>query len=144
MLTPTLAACCLLLRCLALGEVTTVGPLTVARSSLCGYSVACGGIVKHGLDEVEAAPLVARAAALSVAQQKVAARAPEHPELLKAPAVDGLDLLVRETWKPGRAATNRAAALRRRTPYVTQRTRRDEVELAYPQGINVPAIEVAS
>lgn len=141
------AAALLSLTTLSLHETTTVGLREVTRSTLLGYDVAG----RTGLDLAEAAQALA---ADALQQVEAAASAPVklHADLLKPPH-SVLGGRVSETWRAGAAAERRLAALRTseiRDYIDVTRSKprglfvgRPTVEIRYPAGRRVPAIEMA-
>jgi len=144
------AAALLSLSSLLHRETALVGVELVTRSSLTGYDV--GG--QHGLDAVEAARALAERAVAEMDAAVVARPAPRpHVDLLTPPH-RVLGGRVSETWKAGAAAQSRLRALRGCAigHHVEEIVRKGRgfyaahctVEIRYPAGHAVPAIEVVS
>jgi hypothetical protein len=139
---------------LTIGESATLANTGVERTSLLGYTV--NGITWEADDAARALAFAAQAqeTAARIAAAKASARANDpRPrvggDLVRAPhrTIGGMS----ETWRAGAACEARLRDLRASAvgAYVTQTTRRGrgflasrvEVEITYPAGGTVPAIE---
>lgn len=143
------AAALIHLATLPLSASALIGVEVAHRSSLTGYDV--GG--QHGLDAVEAAQVLAERAVAEMDAAAAARPAPRlHHDLVKGPhkSLGGIC----EVWRVGDAANRRWAALEQTEvrPYLKrsfhQGSRlfghKSKVEIYYPAGRPVPAIEVVS
>lgn len=143
------AAALLSLSSLLHRETAVVGVELVTRSSLTGYDVAG----QHGLGIDEAAQVLAERAVAEMDAAAAARPTRPHDDLLTAPH-QMLGGRISETWRLGDAANRRLYALRGSEVgrYVTQVLHRGsglfgskhKLEITYPAGRSVPAIEVVS
>ncbi len=141
------AAALLSLTTLALHETATVGVADVRRSSLDGFDVGDA----RGLDLGEAAQALAETAVAALDAAAPAAVKP-HADLMRSHRVLGGKVV--EVWRAGPAAERRVYALHHSVvqPYVeiTRYAPRGftaappTVEIRYPAGHPVPAIEAAA